>query len=142
MKYSTLRKRRAWRRLVFGGEAFQWRVIHEHHVVEGPFEGKCREVLVAKLEAQRGCTLRLEFSDGPGRLAGYPQAGVVWLTAPGAGPRASANLNLPRMARAAIEVSLESGWEPRGARHLTCLDGWSLLDALIVRYERLGGGDL
>jgi hypothetical protein len=139
MKYRTLRKRRAWRKLTFNGESFEWRLLHEHHVVDGPFEGKCREVLVARLQSRRGYTLRLEFTDGPGRVAGYPEAGVVWLSDPSPTRGLSANLNLPRMARAAIEVSLEHGWEPRGTRHLICMDGWSLFDALLKRYELLGG---
>jgi hypothetical protein len=96
-------------------------------------------VLVARLFPRGGRALRIEFTDGPDCHAGYPQAGVVWLSTPSPGaPGPSANLNLPRMARAAIEVSLARGWDPRRARHVTVLDGWSLLGEMIARYEQLG----
>jgi hypothetical protein len=134
-------KHGSWRKLTFDGERYAWRRIHEHHVLpaDAPGEGRCREVLVARLFPRGGRSLRIEFTDGVDRNAGYPEAGVVWLSAPSpgvAGP--SANLNLPRMARAAIEVAIARGWDPRRARHVTILDGWSLLDELIARYERLG----
>jgi hypothetical protein len=130
-------KRPPWRRLSFDGARFGWRVIHEHHVLpeSPPLQGRCREVLVAAPEDRRASVLRLEFPDGPGREAGYPEAGVVWLSS---GSRLEANLNLPRMARAAIEVALQSGWKPWGPRGWTTLDGWSLLEAIVRRYDELG----
>jgi hypothetical protein len=130
-------KRTARRRLSFDEARFGWRVIHEHHVLPDspPGGGRCREVLTAAPEDRRASVLRLEFADGPDRHAGYPEAGVVWFSS---GSRLTANLNLPRMARAAIEVALQSGWNPWESRGSKTLDGWPLLEAIVRRYDELG----
>lgn len=112
------------------GARFVWRVTHEHHVRADapPGEGRCREVLTIAGDGRHAGRLRLEFTDGPTRNAGYPQAGVVWRSD---GSGAEVNLNLPRVARAAVEEAMADGWRPDGPGRV--IDGWALLDRLAAR---------
>lgn len=133
------RSKAGLRKLVFDGATYLWKVKHEHHVLEqtDPLVGRCREVLLVRRVEPKGRALRIEFADTATCHAGYPEAGVVWQTGSSEGNVVSANLNLPRMVRAAIEVCLAQGWQPDSPSSPSRLDGWPMVTEIISRYEAL-----
>ena len=114
------------RRLVIDGRTYVWNVRHVHHEPPHPSgDGRCREVFTAYLEGRKATPLRIAFTDGAGRHAGYPERGVVWTS----DDRDAANLNTPSVARRLIERARALGWQPETMRAPWVVDdGFALLE--------------
>ena len=104
------------RRLVVDGVPFVWNVVHKHHVLpaSSPGAGRCREVFSAYLKGIRTGPLRVWFTASESRGAGYPAAGVAWVSE--GGRLVTTNLNTPGVAAAIIREALKRGWAPAISR--------------------------
>ena len=77
---------------------------------------------MAFIEGAKQYPLRVAFTDGPHRHAGYPEAGVVWTSGP---EPTSANLSTPGVATLMVRAGLAHGW--RADLGLVVDDGFAWL---------------
>lgn len=99
------------RRIVVDGADYLFGRRHRHDAASPP-EQLCQEIFTAYLEGHKRSPLRVWFTAGPGRGAGYPERGVVWLATPGGW----LNLNTPGEAANVIRRARASGWDPVNGR--------------------------
>ena len=110
------RSSRRVRTIVVDSVPFVWNVAHKHHVLAGSSPGadRCREVLSAYLKGIRTGPLRVWFTASDGSGAGYPAAGVAWVSE--GGRLVTTNLNTPGVAAAIVREALKRGWSPGASR--------------------------
>ena len=122
------------RKLTIGGVTYLWRLQHRHRADENAPEGRrCQEVLTVYREGRKTAPLRVMFTAGEDRGAGYPEAGVVTIYGP---PPESFNLNGPGTVSAIIAQALETGWDPaEDRRPHEVEDGFEVLLAIRERVE-------
>ncbi|MFF9111996.1 hypothetical protein [Streptomyces sp. NPDC014805] len=111
------------RRLIADGRTYLWTLRHSHSVTDNG--RSCRETLTLHAQpAGTGGTLRIVFTDGPGRYV--PGGAPLGSGDVGHVRGASLNLHEPGAVRALLDAALASGWQPEG-RRVVEIDGWSLL---------------
>jgi hypothetical protein len=134
------RSSRRVRTVVVDGVPFVWSVAHKHHVLPasspGTGTGRCREVFSAYLKGKRTGPLRVWFTASEGRGAGYPAAGVAWVSD---GARlVDINLNTPGVAAAIVREALKRGWSPGASRAPVLLEAGFELVADFPEHLRNG----
>ncbi len=122
--------KRKLRTIVVDGDRYAWTVRHLHKVLPEapPLQGRCRELFSAFRAGYKACPLRVQFDDSKTQQAGYPSAGVVWMSDGGF----EANLNTPSVAAALIRAALQRGWRPLAAKQPFVIeDGFAFAQAAV-----------
>lgn len=113
------------RRLIADGRAYLWTLRHRHSVADSG-RACCQTLTLYPQPAGTGGSLRIVFTEGPGRYVpgGAPLgSGDVGYTR-----GVSLNLHEPGAVRALLEVASTRGWQQEG-RRVVEIDGWPLLEA-------------
>jgi hypothetical protein len=98
---------------------------------QGPSAKRILSAVEAMPRLAASLGLRVTFTAGDSRGAGYPEAGVVTTYGP---PPESFNLNEPGMVSSLIARALETGWDPAEERRpREIVDGFELLLSMLVR---------